>query len=141
MHNDLTDVLAMGMLTLNTKLINLSDEKLLVRIVSLSLRISVTQWLTLHPKTEVWNFFFIGCLPYIEGIFLPLRTDTSIRQIQAAAQVRNHAKSVSEQSDRQMKDSDGVDIRGTALKSFRDHLVLPIVDRVSGSLSHGLMQS
>lgn len=33
--SDLTDLLAMGMLTLNAKLVDLSDERLLVRIVSL----------------------------------------------------------------------------------------------------------
>lgn len=32
--SDLIDLLAMGMLTLNAKLVDLSDERLLVRIVS-----------------------------------------------------------------------------------------------------------
>ena len=34
LHSDLVDILAMGMLTLQTKLLNLTNDKLLVRIVS-----------------------------------------------------------------------------------------------------------
>lgn len=34
LSNDLVDLLAMGMLTLNAKLTDLSDDKLLIRIVS-----------------------------------------------------------------------------------------------------------
>ena len=76
-------------------------------------------------QTEVWNFFFIGCMPYIEGIFLPLRTDSEIRQIIALSTSSNDA---SEKSSRHVE---GIDIRRTALRSFRDHLVLPIVDKLA----------
>lgn len=37
LSNDLVDLLAMGMLTLNAKLVDLSDDRLLVRIVSLAM--------------------------------------------------------------------------------------------------------
>ena len=77
------------------------------------------------PQTEVWNFFFIGCMPYIEGIFLPLRTDPEIRQIVALNASSNDAN---EKSSRHVE---GIDIRRTALRSFRDHLVLPIVDKLA----------
>ena len=82
----------------------------------------VDQW----KQTEVWNFFFIGCLPYIEGIFLPLRTETTLLHIA----VLNHDKRVPGTANAGTKAIESIDIRRIALRSFRDHLVLPIVDRV-----------
>jgi hypothetical protein len=51
------------MLTLNSKLTNLAQEKLLSRL------------------NEVWSFFLTGIVPYLEGTFLPLSTDPILRHI------------------------------------------------------------
>lgn len=80
------------------------------------------------PKTEVWNFFFIGCLPYIEGIFLPLRTDNTLRSI--VGHLGNGARSIAFSAGATRDTVEVIDIRRIALRAFRDHLVLPIVDRV-----------
>jgi hypothetical protein len=118
----------MGMLTLNAKLVDLSDEKLLIRVVSISLpSLSLDIRLCQSLQTEVWNFFFIGCLPYVEGIFLPLRTDPALRPPNATGSMRS-LHSASSNANRGLE---AIDIRSIALRSFRDHLILPIVDRVS----------
>lgn len=83
-------------------------------------------------KTEVWNFFFIGCLPYIEGIFLPLRTDALVRAIVGNTGTSN-GRSMSFTSSTGRDAVEVIDIRRIALRAFRDHLVLPIVDRVRKS--------
>jgi hypothetical protein len=85
-------------------------------------------------QTEVWNFFFIGCLPYIEGIFLPLRTDNILRNIVNPASHGTGARSMSFNSSSTRDSIEAIDIRRIALRAFRDHLVLPIVDRVGVSL-------
>lgn len=82
-------------------------------------------------QTEVWNFFFIGCLPYIEGIFLPLRTDNALRSIVGSSGQQPGGRSMSFNSSTARESIEAIDIRRIALRAFRDHLVLPIVDRVS----------
>lgn len=132
LSNDLVDLLAMGMLTLNAKLVDLSDDRLLVRIVSIQTRGGCRNLADIIPafQTEVWNFFFIGCLPYIEGIFLPLRTDSILRAILGNSGMSNTGRSMSFNSSTTRDAAEVIDIRRIALRAFRDHLVLPIVDRV-----------
>jgi hypothetical protein len=64
--NDLTELIGIGMLTLNSKLTNLVSDKLLSRL------------------NEVWSFFLTGIVPYLEGTFLPLSTDPMLRQISSS---------------------------------------------------------
>ncbi|KAG0206490.1 hypothetical protein BGX28_002073 [Mortierella sp. GBA30] len=52
--DEINELLKNGMLTLNAKLGDVPDEKLVSRLV------------------EVWSFFFGTVLPYFEGVFLPL---------------------------------------------------------------------
>lgn len=63
------------MFTLNAKMLGVSDEKLLDRLV------------------EQWSFFFTYALPYFEAVFLPLRTDVQYRSLDEAEMwnVRNMA--------------------------------------------------
>ncbi|ORZ28626.1 HbrB-like-domain-containing protein [Lobosporangium transversale] len=55
--NEINELLKNGMLTLNAKLGDVPDEKLVSRLV------------------EVWSFFFGTVLPYFEGVFLPLQIE------------------------------------------------------------------
>ncbi|KAF9311083.1 hypothetical protein BG003_007805 [Podila horticola] len=55
--DEINELLKNGMLTLNAKLGDVPDEKLVSRLV------------------EVWSFFFGTVLPYFEGVFLPLQID------------------------------------------------------------------
>ncbi|KAF8320891.1 HbrB-like protein, partial [Clavulina sp. PMI_390] len=50
LKSDFTDLVATGMLNLDAKLTTIDDEKFLTRLV------------------EVWNFFWVQVLPYIEGV-------------------------------------------------------------------------
>jgi len=47
---DVTELVGTGMLNLDAKLTGIDDEKFLTRLV------------------EVWNFFWVQVLPYIEGV-------------------------------------------------------------------------
>lgn len=63
------------MFNLNAKMLGVTDEKLLDRLV------------------EQWSFFFTNALPYFEAVFLPLRTDVRYRSPDEAElwNVRNMA--------------------------------------------------
>ncbi|RIB11966.1 HbrB-like-domain-containing protein [Gigaspora rosea] len=61
---------------------------------------------------EIWSFYFGTVLPYFEGVFLPL-------QMQATAQ---HQR-------------DNMNVRRLVLMSFRDHVILPIGDRVEDAFN------
>lgn len=50
LQNDVTELIASGMVTLNAKLIGIDDEKLVGRVV------------------EIWGFFWDQVLTYIEGV-------------------------------------------------------------------------
>ncbi|CAG8540004.1 15883_t:CDS:2 [Dentiscutata erythropus] len=60
---------------------------------------------------EIWSFYFGTVLPYFEGVFLPLQT-------QATAQ---HQRDMN--------------VRRLVLMSFRDHVILPIGDRVEDAFN------
>lgn len=47
---DVTELVGTGMLNLDAKLTGIDDEKFLTRLV------------------EVWNFFWVQVLPYLEGV-------------------------------------------------------------------------
>ena len=53
LEQDITGLLARGMVTLNVKLTKVDDKKLLPRL------------------TDVWEFFWHGILPYVEGVRRP----------------------------------------------------------------------
>ncbi|GES77483.1 HbrB-domain-containing protein [Rhizophagus clarus] len=59
---------------------------------------------------ELWSFFFGTVIPYFEGVFLPLL-------IQSSAQKEN------------------MNIRRLVLMSFRDHVILPMGDRVEDAFN------
>lgn len=53
LEQDITGLLARGMVTLNVKLSELDDKKLLPRLA------------------DVWEFFWHGIIPYVEGVRKP----------------------------------------------------------------------
>ncbi|KAH7108185.1 HbrB-domain-containing protein [Auriculariales sp. MPI-PUGE-AT-0066] len=57
LENDLKELIGVGMLTLNSKLTSLDDEKLLPRLV------------------DLWGFFWDQILAYVEAVFLPFQTE------------------------------------------------------------------
>lgn len=75
LYRDIEALLRDGMFTLNSKMLGVTDEKLLDRLV------------------EQWSFFFTYALPYFEAVFLPLRTDVRYRSVDDAEMwnVRNMA--------------------------------------------------
>ncbi|KAG9298732.1 hypothetical protein G9A89_012800 [Geosiphon pyriformis] len=62
LYYEINELLASGMSTLNSKLRDVPDEKLVSRL------------------NELWSFYFGTVIPYFEGVFLPL-------QIQSASQL------------------------------------------------------
>lgn len=50
LQNDVTELIASGMVTLNAKLMGIEDEKLIGRVV------------------EIWGFFWDQVLTYVEGV-------------------------------------------------------------------------
>ncbi|KAF9428652.1 hypothetical protein BGZ94_001573 [Podila epigama] len=162
--DEINELLKNGMLTLNAKLGDVPDEKLVSRLV------------------EVWSFFFGTVLPYFEGVFLPLQIDLksyharnitrknmggagiggggSFSGIGGPGSIGTAAGSVvgpgvsalgalggvsmglessmavpspkmSLSHDQEpMDDSEPENVRTTALTSFRDLVILPMVDRL-----------
>jgi hypothetical protein len=59
---------------------------------------------------EVWTFYFGTVLPYIQGAFLPLQAELRMNPIYPGS------------------------VRGVVLNAFRDQIIIPIVDRLQGTL-------
>ncbi|KAF9911246.1 hypothetical protein EC991_004470 [Linnemannia zychae] len=140
--DEINELLKNGMLTLNAKLGDVPDEKLVSRLV------------------EVWSFFFGTVLPYFEGVFLPLQIElktyhakkmTRKVHVVASSAASFHSGNnsmmdiggggggglvgVSPRSglvdpDRHHDDSEPENVRTMALAAFRDLVILPMVDRL-----------
>ncbi|KAF9092741.1 hypothetical protein BGX23_003956 [Mortierella sp. AD031] len=144
--DEINELLKNGMLTLNAKLGDVPDEKLVSRLV------------------EVWSFFFGTVLPYFEGVFLPLQIElksyhakkmTRKAPIVASSAASHHSGSTSTyimdiggngsgsggmtgasprsglvDPDRHRDDSEPENVRTMALAAFRDLVILPMVDRL-----------
>ncbi|KAF9432678.1 hypothetical protein BGZ76_010462 [Entomortierella beljakovae] len=152
--DEINELLKNGMLTLNAKLGDVPDEKLVSRLV------------------EVWSFFFGTVLPYFEGVFLPLQIE--LKSYHARKMTRKGAsigagssgglasfannggssgglsalsigisesystynlagaspKSVVTDTERNRDDSEPENVRTMALTGFRDLVILPMVDRL-----------
>jgi len=52
LENDASELIASGMITLNSKFMNIEENKLLARVV------------------DMWGFFWDQVLPYVEGVSL-----------------------------------------------------------------------
>lgn len=122
LETDARELIAAGMVTLNAKLSNISDEVLLGRV------------------TEIWAFFWDQILPYIEGVLLPLQTDpllTSLHRTQKQHRTSSPTRQGSKLSGSSALSSlsPTIDVRSVALCAFRDRVVLPIHSRLQNLLS------
>lgn len=155
--DEIHELLNNGMLTLNAKLGDVPDEKLVSRLV------------------EVWSFFFGTVLPYFEGVFLPLQIE--LKTCHAKKMVRKavggngsssalttaggssttlsglgtggmeassvsgmigaSSRSVMTDAERSYEDSEPENVRTMALTGFRDLVILPMVDRLGGKTGYG----
>ncbi|KAJ3282068.1 hypothetical protein HK104_011117 [Borealophlyctis nickersoniae] len=88
---EIYELFGTGMLTLSNKLSSVGDDAFATRIV------------------ELWTFFFGSVVPYLEGVFLPVRTEWPLK-------------------------SEPPDIRGMALLSFRNTIILPFRGRLEDAL-------
>ncbi|KAG0283105.1 hypothetical protein BGZ96_012526 [Linnemannia gamsii] len=140
--DEISELLKNGMLTLNAKLGDVPDEKLVSRLV------------------EVWSFFFGTVLPYFEGVFLPLQTELNachakkmtrkVHVVISSAASHHSGNNImmdgsssgggglagaSPRSglvdlDRHHDDSEPENVRTMALAAFRDLVILPMVERL-----------
>ncbi|KAF9361835.1 hypothetical protein BGX26_011059 [Mortierella sp. AD094] len=160
--DEINELLKNGMLTLNAKLGDVPDEKLVSRLV------------------EVWSFFFGTVLPYFEGVFLPLQIELKsyharkvtrkttgggsngaltpsmgnnggssgglsalstggIENINGNSLAGASPKSVMTDTERNHEDLEPENVRTMALTGFRDLVILPMVDRLGGVFAKLIM--
>ncbi len=140
---DLISLTSTGTLTLNSKLQGLDDSRLLLRLV------------------EVWTFFLGQVLPYCEGCFLPLQTDTTLRSLIASSSsyaggsgaggasssnlglfsssanlTQSGAALILSGAANAGHDQQRIDVRKILLVVFRDQVLLPIYERLVYLFTH-----
>jgi hypothetical protein len=80
----------------------------------------------IHRLVETWMFFFNKVTPYVEAVFLPLQCEFQrCGRIIPAQDAGAFWKEVDEQEG-------PLEIRRFILMSFRDHVVVPMTDRLEG---------
>ncbi|KAM6502381.1 HbrB-like domain containing protein [Amanita muscaria] len=123
LEQDASELIASGMVTLNAKLMEIEDEKLVARVV------------------EIWGFFWDNVLNYVEGVLLPLQTDQLLSSLYRAPKSHHRATSPSRQNTAQAMLSlsnvspTHIDVRSIALRSFRDRVILPLSERLYARLA------
>ncbi|KAK7035281.1 hypothetical protein VNI00_012048 [Paramarasmius palmivorus] len=122
------ELLTSGMVTLNTKLNGVDDDKLVNRVV------------------DRWSFFWDQVLTYVEGVLLPLQNDPLISSLyrtpkRPSSPRRQATKgSISSLNSAVAISSHHIDVRTLALRSFRDRIILPLFQRLYGRLSAMIKQ-
>lgn len=134
---DITELVATGMLNLDAKLMGIDDEKFVTRLV------------------EVWNFFWVQVLPYVEGVgsrpyflryhspyhdrfqvFLPLQTDPLLLSLGKAPKGPRRDSSTSSYTEKlAAPEIVRLDVRKLVLLAFRDAIILPRVSRLEELLA------
>ncbi|KAF8626864.1 hypothetical protein AX15_004682 [Amanita polypyramis BW_CC] len=125
LEQDASELIALGMITLNAKLMEIEDEKLVARVV------------------EIWGFFWDNVLTYVEGVLLPLQTDPLLSSLYRPGKAHHRTTSPSRQNGSQtiLSSSIGgvsptrIDVRTIALRSFRDKVILPLFERLYARLA------
>ncbi|KAG1746101.1 HbrB-like-domain-containing protein [Suillus lakei] len=118
LETDARELIAAGMVTLNAKLSNISDEILLGRVI------------------EIWGFFLGPNTP----VLLPLQTNpllTSLHRTQKQHRTSSPTRQGGKLSGSSTLTSlsPTIDVRSVALCAFRDRVVLPIHGRLQNLLS------
>ncbi|KAF8515436.1 HbrB-like-domain-containing protein, partial [Gautieria morchelliformis] len=117
LEQDITGLLTRGMFTLNVRLSELDDNKLLPRLA------------------EIWEFFWHSILPYVEGVFHPLQTDKPMQSLSSRTHKSNRPSSPTLPEDTLATSTQSIDVRLLALRSFRDSIIFPIFSRLHTLLS------
>lgn len=104
LENDLKELIANGMLTLNSKLTNLDDDKLLPRLI------------------ELWGFFWDQILTYVEAVFLPFQTEPILFSLGKVGKARAQETGAR------------IDVRELTLRAFRNEIIFPIYPRLATRL-------
>ncbi|PPQ99733.1 hypothetical protein CVT24_009716 [Panaeolus cyanescens] len=121
LESDALKLITSGMVTLNSKLNGVDDEKLVGRVV------------------EIWGFFWDQVLTYLEGVLLPLQTDPLLSSLYRPKPHRATSPSrpsISKTSTQISQSSiHPIDVRSLALRSFRDKVILPPYQRLYARLS------
>lgn len=119
LEHDAADLIASGMVTLNAKLMEIDNEKLVARVV------------------EIWGFFWDQVLTYVEGVLLPLQTDPLLSSLyrtpkphRPTSPGRQTTKSSASSSVTSSVSPSLIDVRSLALRSFRDKVILPLSSRL-----------
>ncbi|KAH8925211.1 hypothetical protein BT69DRAFT_1279886 [Atractiella rhizophila] len=94
----------------------------------------------LQRLTEVWSFYWGSVLPYVEGVFLPCRTDERIqralsRLVQQSQSVTNPAAAQTAAVELEKANAAMVDARKLALMAFRDQIIVPMIQRLTNLFS------
>lgn len=141
LEHDASELIGSGMRTLNAKLAEKEDDKLVGRIV------------------EIWGFFWDQVLPYVEGVcparsvyslsadpapqaLLPLQTDPLLSSLYrtpkrpSSPSRQNNKGSISTSLGASLQlSTQHIDVRAVALRSFRDKVILPLAPRLKARLS------
>ncbi|KAK0498408.1 HbrB-like-domain-containing protein [Armillaria luteobubalina] len=124
LEHDTSELIGSGMRTLNAKLTEQEDDKLVGRIV------------------EIWGFFWDQVLPYVEGALLPLQTDPLLSSLYrtpkrpSSPSRQNNKGSISTSLGASLQlSTQHIDVRAVALRSFRDKVILPLAPRLKARLS------
>ncbi|KAJ3539267.1 hypothetical protein NMY22_g4814 [Coprinellus aureogranulatus] len=122
LENDASELIASGMTTLNAKLMNVDDDKLVSRVV------------------ETWGFFWDQILTYVEGVLLPLQTDPLLSSLSRTPKTHPRGNSQSglgqsTQTSVPALAGPSIDVRTIALRAFRDRVVYPLYQRLYARLS------
>ncbi|KAI0373563.1 HbrB-domain-containing protein [Pilatotrama ljubarskyi] len=126
LEHDTYELISAGMVTLNSKLAGVDDEKLIPRVV------------------ELWSSFWTQVLPYLEGSLLPLQTDPILSSLYRLPKAHRPSSPTSTQNGKgsasnvflQLQASASqIDVRALALVSFRDRIVLPLFPRLYARLT------
>ncbi|TBU22984.1 HbrB-like-domain-containing protein [Dichomitus squalens] len=125
LEHDTFDLIATGMVTLNSKLSGVEDDKLVPRVV------------------ELWTFFWTQVLPYLEGALLPLQIDPILSSLyRQPKSLRPSSPTTSTQNGKASTSNllfqsspSPIDVRALALVSFRDRIILPLFPRLYARLT------
>ncbi|KAH9913454.1 HbrB-like-domain-containing protein, partial [Epithele typhae] len=122
LENDTFELIANGMVTLNSKLSGVDEEKLVLRI------------------GDLWTFFWTQVLPYLEGALLPLQTDPVLFSLYRGPKSHRPSSPTTTQNGKGSKTllqatGPQIDVRALALVSFRDRIILPLFPRLYARLT------
>ncbi|KAG8213794.1 HbrB-like-domain-containing protein [Butyriboletus roseoflavus] len=113
---DARELIGAGMVTINAKIVSLSDELLPSRLV------------------ELWSFFWDHILPYVEGVSVISRLLYRSTKAALSSPTRQGTKA-GPTGGSHTAFSPTIDVRSLALCAFRDRIVVPLHSRLHTLLS------